>query len=373
MIPTLQVLLALVLPVAVIWAEPRLRLVSTLSPVVVCYLLGIALGNQPIISFDNTLALLICSVTVALAIPFLLFSVDLGGWLRLARTTVLSFFLVMVSACLAAAAGHLFFGQQVEESAGIAGMLVGVYIGGTPNMAAVGTAMAVRPETFILLNAADMVASFAYLMVVLTVARPFLSRFLPPFPATTGGEGDGGTSFGGFTLPPLKEFALAFALAAAIVGLAAGLGALLPPSIRDAAIILTITSLAVLAATRQRVRSLAGTHAVGQFLLLVFCVAMGMTTDFGELFSGGPAIMAYVAFVLFATVAIHLVLATFARIDVDTSIITSVAGIFGPHLVGPVALALKNREIVFSGIASGLVGYAAGNYLGIFMAWLLGG
>jgi uncharacterized membrane protein len=373
MIAILQVLLALALPVLVVWAEPRLKLVSTLSPVVVCYLLGIALGNQPLIFFDNKLALLICSITVALAIPFLLFSVDLGGWLRLARTTVLSSFLVMVSACLAATAGHLIFGQQVDESAGIAGMLVGVYTGGTPNMAAVGTAVAVRPETFILLNAADMVASFAYLMFVLTVARPLLSRFLPPFPTTTGGHSEDSASFGGFALPPLKDFSISLGLAATIVGLAAGLGALLPPSVRDAAIILAITSLAVLAATRHKVRSLAGTHSVGQFLLLVFCVAMGMTTDFGELFTGGPAIMAYVAFVLFTAVAIHLVLATLARIDVDTAIITSVAGIFGPHLVGPVALALKNREIVFSGIASGLVGYAAGNYLGIFMAWLLGG
>jgi uncharacterized membrane protein len=373
MIPALQVLLALLLPVAVVWAEPRLKLIATLSPVVVCYLLGIALGNQPLLAFDNDLALLMCSITVALAIPFLLFSVDLAGWLRLARTTVLSFFLVMISACLAAAAGHLLFGGQVLESAGIAGMLVGVYIGGTPNMAAVGTAMAVQPETFILLNAADMVASFAYLMLVLTVARPLLKRFLPPFPGPRGSELPETSEVGGFRLPPVRDFAIAFALAAAMLGLAVALGAMLPPNIRDAAIILAITSMAVLAATRQPVRRLAGTHAVGQFLLLVFCVAMGMTTDFGELFTGGPTIMAYVAFVLFASVAIHLVLATVARIDVDTAIITSVAGIFGPHLVGPVALALKNREIVFSGIASGLVGYAAGNYLGIFIAWLLGG
>ncbi|MBW2699671.1 MAG: hypothetical protein JRF33_02540, partial [Deltaproteobacteria bacterium] len=45
--------------------------------------------------------------------------------------------------------------------------------------------------------------------------------------------------------------------------------------------------------------------------------------------------------------------------------------IFGPHMVGPVAVALKNKEILFSGLASGLVGYAVGNYLGLALAWLL--
>jgi len=36
-----------------------------------------------------------------------------------------------------------------------------------------------------------------------------------------------------------------------------------------------------------------------------------------------------------------------------------------------VAGALKNREIVFSGLATAIFGLAIGNYLGIFMSWFL--
>ena len=100
---------------------------------------------------------------------------------------------------------------------------------------------------------------------------------------------------------------------------------------------------------------------------------MGFTTDFSKLFGSTFITVVFVAIVLFGAVFVHFVLAIFFQIDRDTIIITSAAAIFGPHMVGPVALAIKNRRVIFSGLASGLVGYAVGNYLGIALAWMLGG
>lgn len=64
-------------------------------------------------------------------------------------------------------------------------------------------------------------------------------------------------------------------------------------------------------------------------------------------------------------------MASLFRIDADTVLITSTAAIFGPAFVGQVAVALRNKEVVLSGIITGLVGYAVGNYLGIFIAYLV--
>jgi uncharacterized membrane protein len=380
MVAVLQLLLAVTIPAVVVWLEPRSRLVRTLSPVVLCYLLGIALGNQPWVAFSQELALGTCNVTVALAIPFLLFSVNLGSWLRLARPTVVSFVIVMFAAMAGATVSHLLLATHFDQSAGIAGMLVGVYVGGTPNMAAVGTGLGVRSETFVLLNAADMVVSFAYLLFLLTVAPRILGRTKDDKRASEGGQSFEPPGSGeaqevrkrwGFEM--VKEVAGAGMLAAAIVGVSLGAGAVVPQSYRDAVIILAITTLAVAASGIRRVRSLDGTQEAGQFLLLVFCVAMGYTTDFVQLFSASPLILVYCGVTVFVAVTLHFVAASFLRIERDTIIITSAAGIFGPHMVGPVCLALKNREVLFSGIASGLVGYAVGNYLGIGVAWMLGG
>jgi len=371
MVAALQLLLAFLVPAGIVWLEPRSRLVRTISPVVICYLVGIALGNQPWLSFSQELALGTCNVTVAFAIPFLLFSVNIVSWLRLARSTVVSFVLVMLTAMVGAITAHFILHSHFDQSAGIAGMLVGVYVGGTPNMAAIGTGVGVRSETFVLLNAADMVISFAYLLFILTIAPRILRRGTGTF----GQSGEQTESVAVdrvvWNMGVAREVALAGLLAAAMVGVAVVVGSAVPESFRDAFIILAITTLAVGASMSRRVRGLRATQESGQFLLLVFCVAMGYTTDFVQLFSASPLILVYCGITVVVSVTLHFVAASLLGIDRDTVIITSTAGIFGPHMVGPVCVGLKNREVLFSGIASGLIGYAAGNYLGMAMVFLL--
>jgi len=263
------------------------------------------------------------------------------------------------------------FRESLPASPRIAGMLVGVYTGGTPNMAAIGTALQVESETFILLNAADMLVSFAYLLFILTLAVRIPARILPPSPRV-GAAGETPDRAGtAASLPPPAVMARALALTVVIVAAGVGVSRLVGQGSRDAVAILVITTLAVAASNLPRVRALRGTHDMGQFLLLVFCVAMGFTTDFSRLFGATSSAFVFTAVTLGGAVVIHFLLAIVFRIDRDTVVITSAAAIFGPHMVGPVTVALKNREVLFSGLASGLVGYAVGNYLGMGLAWCL--
>ena len=59
------------------------------------------------------------------------------------------------------------------------------------------------------------------------------------------------------------------------------------------------------------------------------------------------------------------------KVDVDTAIITSTASIYGAPFIIPVADAIKNREVIVSGLTTSMVGYAVGNYLGIIMGKIL--
>jgi uncharacterized membrane protein len=58
------------------------------------------------------------------------------------------------------------------------------------------------------------------------------------------------------------------------------------------------------------------------------------------------------------------------KIDTDTYIITSVSAICSPPFVPVVAGALKNKEIILSGLTTGIIGYAIGNYLGVGLAYV---
>jgi uncharacterized membrane protein len=365
----LQILLIALFPALTLWGERRSKIVATISPVILCYSVGMLLGNLPFVPVHEGLATTACDVLVALAIPLLLFSVDLGGWARLAGRTVLSYVLVMVAAVLGSVGAWLLVGRGLDHGPKLAGMLTGVYTGGTPNMAAIGTGLGVPTEAFVLLNAADMVASIPYLFLILLVAPRLLARALPPF---RHGPGETAAPMVLFqTLPRPGAAGTALLLSAGVVAAGVGLGQLIAEGARTAVVILAITTFAVGLSTVSRVRRIEGTHDIGQYLLLSFCVSIGTLTDFSEVFSSNPMIVALAVTTVLLSVTIHFALAWVFRIDRDTAIITSVAGIFGPHMIGPVAATLKNREVVFSGIASGLVGFAAGNYLGMGVAWLL--
>ena len=67
----------------------------------------------------------------------------------------------------------------------IAGMLAGVYTGGTPNLAAIKIMLGVPNETYLLIHSYDMAVSLLYLTFVLSVGIPLFRKILH-YPAKNG-------------------------------------------------------------------------------------------------------------------------------------------------------------------------------------------
>ncbi|MBM7117094.1 DUF819 family protein [Archangium primigenium] len=372
MTAVLQVLALVGFPGLVLFAARHVRPLAWVGPVVVCYGFGILLGNLPGWSPDVKLSLTVSEAAVPLAIPLLLFSTDVPRWSRLARPTLVSFALACVSAMVGAAGVGWLLKDGSDEWWKMSGMLVGVYTGGTANMNAVGLALRVREETLILLNTADIVVGAVYLLFLVTVAQRVALVFLRPF-ANPSGWVDGGeaSETSGPLGPRARGMALALGLAAGLVGVSVGaswlaLGGLEPP-----VVLLLLTSLSLAASFVPAVRRLPGSYALGDYALLVFCVAVGTLADASRLRDTGAFVFLFCAGVVLASVVLHFALAALFRIDADTALITSTATIFGPPFIGPVARALGNRELVVSGLTTGLMGYAVGTYLGLAVAWWL--
>ncbi|MEM7436547.1 MAG: DUF819 family protein [Myxococcota bacterium] len=366
----LQVLVLVLVPAAALYLEKRVRLVGVLGAVAVCYLIGFAIGNTPGVSVDPNVAMDVSTAAVALAIPLLSFSLDFVGWLRLAPRTVLAFSWAVLGVCVATAIAAPMFADRVPESAKVAGMLVGVYTGGTPNLAAVGKMLGVSSETFVMVNAADVMVSAPYFLFLVTFGPKVFLRFLRASEAREPSDVDEGAS--NRVRPVDVGMGLVLAIMAVAVGVfVSGFAAGAIPE--EAVAILVITTVAIAFSFHPRVRALEGTFEAGNYILLVFCVAIGIIADFAEVVRSSLWIVAYVTVVVVIALTVHLVLCRVTRVDRDTTIITSTAALFGPAFIGPVAVRLGNRDIFVSGLMSGLVGYAVGNYLGLFVAWLLGG
>lgn len=161
-------------------------------------------------------------------------------------------------------------------------------------------------------------------------------------------------------------------LAVLVVAGSVGLCLLFTGKLEDIAlIILCLTTLGLALSFVPSVRNRPGSFETGEFLLLAFCVALGLQADFAALIETGQGIILFSCLALGGTIILHFLFCRVFGIDRDTCLIASTAGIYGPAFIGQVAAVIGNRRLVFNGIALGLLGYAVGNYLGISLGWLL--
>jgi uncharacterized membrane protein len=367
----IQVLGCILFPAVAIWAGERYRVARFFGPVTLCYVAGILVANLPGVKLSADAAMRVSEGAVPLAIPLLLFSTDVRQWPRLARSLLISFVLACVAAVLSAGLVGWFFRGQSDEWWKIAGMLVGVYVGGTANMAAIGRVLEAQNETFVLLNAADLAAGGLYLIFLLTFAQRLLLRFMRPFTAAPHHEAfeHPGERLSAWTRHHVRDMGLGFGLAVAIAAVAVGGTLLAFGKLEASPALLGITSLGIAASLSPRVRGLTGTYELGEYLLMVFCVAMGSLADVRLLSGGSTTLILFVWGVMGLAILLHVTASALLRIDVDSTLICSTATIYGPAQIGPVAAALKNRALVGPGLTLGLAGLALGNYLGLLTAW----
>ncbi len=105
-----------------------------------------------------------------------------------------------------------------------------------------------------------------------------------------------------------------------------------------------------------------------EYFLYVFAVAVGAMGNIVQIFNSAGMYFVYVALVLFGSFLLHAALCALFNIDVDTMLIVSVSAICSPPFVGVAAVSIKARKLILPGITTGIIGYAAGNYLGIALA-----
>jgi len=321
---------------------------------------------------------LLTMLTIPLAIPLLLFSMDIKKWTQIAGKTILSLVLALFAVIISVIAGFFIFRNQgIESLWDVSGMLVGIYTGSTPNLAAIQIALGADETNYMIVVTYDLLIGAFHLLFVMTIAQRLFLSFLPAFSYIDPASGntnqpDGDDPYWGLlkknmALPLLK----AFGVAAVIFGIGGAATLLVPKSSQMTVVILIITTLGIVASLFPAIRKIDKSFELGMYLILIFSMVIASRADLRNIDFVAFMIAAYVALVVFGSMLIQALLSWIFRIDADTYIITSTALITNPAVVLVVAGALKNREIVFSGLATAIFGLAIGNYLGIFMSWFL--
>ncbi len=368
-------------PVLVIFLEGKYSVVKKIGAVLICYVLGAIVGNIGILpegayEYQD----LFTQLTVPLALPLILFSMDVKKWLVHAGSAIKSLLLGLFTVVAMIFLGFWIFKGSIDEIWKVAGMLTGIYTGGTPNMAAMKTALNVDTEVYLMTHTYEVALGALYLIFILSVGQRVFLLLLKPFKSPETGDIKVGKlnleeeyeSYEGFfkkkTFIPILG---ALGLSILIFATSYGLSTLFPEEFSTAAVILLITTFGIAASFIKKINRIKKTFQTGMYIILIFCVVVSSMADVRQLVDISFNLFWYVALAMYGSHLLHALLARIFNIDADTVIISGSALICSPPFVPVVAGALKNRDVILTGLIVGIAGYAVGNYLGVFIAYLL--
>ena len=408
-VATVVVVLAMVLlPALVVWLTKKIKFLNTIGAIAVCYLAGFVISVLPL-GYDKALTQNIASILVALAIPLILFTIDLGSVKKLAKKTVLSFALVIVATVVVSTVAFFIAnGAGLNNASQLAGMATGLYIGGTPNLIAIGNALIpsdVRSEVIAAANTSDFFVGGIYFLLILTVIRPVYRRFLDrplkgkkgvieqqdakPVADEVGASTDDlseedssvqqnvQAEYDYKSIPrdskSIWRLIGVIGMAVGCLAVGAGLELLINNSLNGSLyILITVSVLGVAFSFIRPVRETKGAYQVGQYLILIFSLGLSMSIDLSALVREILPTLLFFACVRTSGVIFPFILDKIFRIDRGREVIKSTAGIYGPPFIAPVANAFGDRKLIAPGVICGALGLALGNFIGGALGTVLG-
>lgn len=366
----IQLFVMLGAPAFALWLVKRSKVAETLSQVAICYAIGIVYGNLPFAPVAREISENGAGAAIILALPLLLFSVDVPAWARSARVTLTASLICFVSVGTVALTAGYYFAPSLEPAPHIAAALSAVYTGGTPSMFAIASAINIAPPILVMTNLSDMLIGGPYFFFLIAYGYRIYGWLLPAPDRSKHAATVRNPEQIAPTLPGRSIFT-SIALATATAAAAVGLSMLMPKDSRDVATIIMVSTLAIALSFSKKIRELPSHYAVGEYILLVFCVSVGSMAKLSEIQAADPRIFALVATIFFGSTVLELILFRLFKVDRDTAVMAAVGSTYSPAFVGPVASRLNNPDAFFSGVTIGLMGYAIATYLGLGVNWTL--
>lgn len=378
----------ILIPVLIIECFKRWTWMQKIGTVVAAYAVGIIFALTGFVHFEpETAAALtfgklqstIMSIAVPLAIPLMLFNCDFKLWTKALPKTIWSLIGGIVAVLVAVVSGYFIFrNPDVPEFNKIAAMMTGIYTGGTMNFNALGASLGVDKTVMAIVLAFEMVLTTPYIFFIIGGGYKAFRKILPYQDITKKGRTDENVESkdvenyrGMFKKENVGGMFAGLGLSILFLAIAAGLALWLTGKLNELVIILTITTLSIIASFFKKVRELPKTFELGMFFILIFSVIVASLFDIHSVNGGSLMIGLFVAWVMVIAAGLHLLFCRIAHVSGDLFCVSQIALLCSPPFVPPVVGAMQNKKVLISGIVIGLVGYAIGTYLGVLIAYLL--
>ena len=378
----------IIFPILIIEAFKRWTIVQKIGTVVLAYAVGIIASLCGVFNFAtpemaasfSKLQSTIMNVAVPLAIPLMLFNCDFKLWTKALPKTAWALVTGLGAVLISVISGYFIFRNRVPDPANVSAMMTGIYTGGTVNFNALGASLGVDKSVMAIVLAFQMVITMPYIFFLLGGGFKIFRKLLPYKDITHKGrtdEEDVETADvenyrGMFEKKNFIGMIKGLGLSIVFLAIGAGLALLITGTLSELVVILTITTLSIIASFFKPIRELPKTFELGMFFILIFSVIVASMFNIHSVNGGSLYIGGFVLWIMGVSIVLHLLFCRIAKVSGDLFCVCQVGLLCSPPFVPPIAGAMKNKKVLISGIVVGLVGYAVGTYLGALISLVLG-
>lgn len=391
----------LLFPIIIVSAFHKWKILQKIGTVILAYAVGIIMSLTGFVTFEpgtadaatfESIQKLIMNISVPLAIPLMLFNCDFKLWTRALPKTILALVGGIIAITVAVISGFFIFRNTgVNDITNVSAMMTGIYTGGTMNFNALGAALGVDPTTITLVLTFQMLITFPLIMFI-TGGGYRLFRKILPFPDESTSISklgsnikDHGIENYGMMLNKkvFPKTMLGLLLSIGFLAVGAGLSLLFynlgivgdqetgTGKLNELVIILTITTLSIIASFSKKIRELPKTFELGMIFILIFSIAVASQFNPYSIDMSAISLGLFVLYIMLVSVIIHIIFCRFSKINGDLYTVAQVGLFCSPPFIPPVVGAMGNKKVLISGIVIGLIGYAIGTYMGVGIAYLL--
>jgi uncharacterized membrane protein len=350
------------------WAEQRTWIGKTMTGVIVAMSLAMLLSNLRIIPTTAGVYDTIYSDLLPLAIPLMLFRVNLRQVFIDGGPTLSAFLIGSFGVVLGVFTATALI-PLGDLSAVTGGLLTATYTGGSANLAAVAIATDFNDSiSLTAIVAADVIVTNFQTIFLIALPGLGIARWFHMKGQNENDNSHSRQQSVAFVLKDVNLAGLCLAISVSFILVEAGRRlALLFDAGSMGVLITTAFALAIGNFARPVVEKMSGDFEAGIVLIFLFLIAVGAGADIWVLAETGPVFFFYAAILLTVHTVFLLTIVYFTRLDLRAAIIGSTACIGGVTTAAAIASAKGWRDLILPGILVGNLGTALGSYLGVLM------
>ncbi len=372
--------------------EQRYQWAAKLSGAVVALIIGLAATNFNIVPQDAPVYDAVWGYIVPLAIPLLLFQINIHAIFKESGRLLAIFLLSSIGTVIGVILAFFALKNYIPEIDKVSAMIGATYTGGGVNFAAMVAKYEPSKSIVASTTVADNLVMSVYIIVLIVISsmkffrKQYKTPFINAFEADMAKGDTAQTTSEAYWQPKeisLKDIAISLAASAVLVAISFKTSAVLKGMFTpedgniiheilfglftDKYLILTSFTFAALLVFKKQFAKLNGAQELGTYAIYLFFVVIAMPASIMMIVQNAPLLFVFVIIVMLVNLIWSLVLGKIFKFNLEEIILACNANVGGPTTAAALAISKGWKALVGPILVVGTVGYILGNYIGTLL------